>query len=91
MNRLNISHKIIATPDDIEKWPHLNGVELPSIDKKEARLLIGTDVPEMFWVLEERRGNKGEPCAIRSPLGWTLMGPTQFIKDDEDQFNINLT
>ncbi|KAJ8027843.1 hypothetical protein HOLleu_29913 [Holothuria leucospilota] len=38
-------------------------------------LLIGSDVPEAFWVMEERRGRRKEPFAIRSLLGWTLMGP----------------
>ncbi|KAJ8022555.1 hypothetical protein HOLleu_37487 [Holothuria leucospilota] len=35
----------------------------------------GSDVPEAFWVIEERRGRRKEPFAIRSLLGWTLMGP----------------
>ena len=34
-----------------------NGIELPEIDSKEVRVLIGCHVPEAFWVLEERRGS----------------------------------
>ena len=59
-----------------EKWPHLAGISFPQIGADQVTLLIGSDVPEAFWTLEERRGGKKEPYAIRSPLGWTLMGPT---------------
>ena len=69
--------------------PHLNGIELPEIDKKEVRVLIGCNVPEAFWVLDEKRGCKGEPVGIRSLLGWTIIGPTEKI-GEEDSFNVNL-
>ena len=41
------------------------------------QLIIGLNVPEAFWVLEERCGNKENPYAIRSRLGWTLIGPME--------------
>ena len=72
---------------DVDKWPHLKGIELPEIDIKEVRALIGCNVPETFWVLEEKRGGKGEPVGIRSPLGWTIIGPTEKI-GQEDSFNL---
>ena len=34
-------------------------------------ILIGMDVPEAHWKLEERRVRKKEPYAIRTPLGWS--------------------
>lgn len=89
VNRLNVSQQSIATAEDIKKWPHLNDVELGSTENKEVRILIGSNVPEAFWVLEERRGKRGEPYAIRSPLGWTLIGPTLPIEDEESQYNVN--
>ena len=39
------------------------------------QLLIGGDVPEVFWSLERRHRGKYEPYAVRNKLGWTLMGP----------------
>ena len=39
-----------------------------------AMFLTGVDVPHAFWTLEERRGNVGEPFAVRTLLGWSLMG-----------------
>ena len=61
---------------DISSYDYLQGIDfnLPS-PNQEVTLLIGADVPEVFWVLEERRGGRKQPFAIRSLLGWTLMGP----------------
>ena len=85
VERLNISELSIPRNRDST---NLQGIELPEIDNKEVRVLIGCNVPEAFWVLEEKRGSKGEPVAIRSPLGWTIRGPTEKI-GQEDSFNVN--
>ena len=88
VERLNISELSIPRDQDVDKWSHLQGIELPEIDNKEVRVLFGCNVPEAFWVLEEKRGSKGEPVGIRSPLGWTIIGPTEKI-GQEDSFNVN--
>ena len=62
--------------------------KLPSISEKEVRLIVGTNAPEA-WVLDERRGNRGEPYAIRTPLGWKLMGPVGSIDCRERHLNVN--
>ena len=85
---LNISSHSIATEEDLADWPHLQGIELPSVAEKEVGLLIGSDVPEAFWVIDESRGNRGEPYAVRSPLGWTLLGPTTKT-EEEDSGSVN--
>ncbi|XP_041458410.1 uncharacterized protein LOC121410406 isoform X2 [Lytechinus variegatus] len=76
IDRLPTSRQSIPVQEDVDKWPHLRGIELPNVAESDIRLLIGSDVPEAFWVEEERRGRRKEPYAIRSPLGWTVMGPT---------------
>ena len=85
---LNISSRSIPVPEDVKGWPHLSDIELPEIQGKDVRLLIGCNAPEAFWVLEERRGARGEPIAVRSILGWTLMGPVERISGDSS-FNVN--
>ncbi|KAK3730132.1 hypothetical protein QZH41_004836 [Actinostola sp. cb2023] len=50
----------------------------------------GSNVPEAFWVMEERRGNKGEPYAIRSPFGWTLFEPTNSTNNQPLHHMVNL-
>ena len=46
-------------------------------------LLIGVNTSEAFWVIEERRGNVGNPYAVRTTLGWSLVGPKSEYNDGE--------
>ena len=39
-------------------------------------LLIGSDTPEAFYELDERRGKTTKPRAIKTALGWTIQGPS---------------
>ena len=75
VSRLPISLRGLPNNGDISTWPHLAGIEIPRIASNDVMLLIGSDTPEAFWPLEERRGRRGEPYAIRSILGWTIQGP----------------
>ena len=65
------------------------------MESPEATLLIGADIPEAHWKLEERRGRKKEPYAVRTPLGWSVAGPlgtaannnvSSFFIREEDEF-----
>ena len=58
-----------------EDWPHLKDLKL-STDSGPIELVIGTDCPEVFWSLEERRGGRKEPMARKTLLGWIVLGPT---------------
>ena len=55
------------TTSETSTWSHLQDLHLPEVDG-EAFLLIGLNKPEAFWVMDERRGNAGEPYAVRSTL-----------------------
>ncbi|XP_033107720.1 uncharacterized protein LOC117109467 [Anneissia japonica] len=63
------------TKDELQKWDHLS--DLPVSDNKNLKvdLLIGADNPEAFWVIDERRNQPKDPYAIKTPLGWCVMGP----------------
>lgn len=75
VKHLPISLANLPSASAINRWPHLSGISFPKINASQVTLLIGSDVPEVFWTLEERRGKPKEPYAIRSLLGWTLQGP----------------
>ena len=89
VDKLNASSRSIPSEQDARQWPHLQDIKLPSISEKEVRLIIGTNVPDEFWVLEEKRGNRGEPYAIRTSLGWTLMGPMERSYSKGYHLNVN--
>lgn len=76
VRRLPISLTSLPDRSELGKWKHLAGITLPRIKEGEVELLIGSDTPEAFWVEEERRGKRGEPYAMRSMLGWSIIGPT---------------
>ena len=72
VDKLTIQPHPKLTIDDLTRWPHLQGLELPTIKAQEVQLLIGVDNPEVFWTLDERHGRKGDPFAVRTILGWSL-------------------
>ena len=40
-------------------------------------------------MLDERHGKRKEPCAVRTLLGWTLVGPISNLRNKS--FHVNLT
>ena len=88
VDRLNASSRSFPSEQDARHWPHFEDINLPSISKKEVWLIIGTNLPEGFWVLEEKRGNRGEPHSIRR-YGRTLMGTMGGIDCWERDLNVN--
>ena len=76
VDRLPMSKQSVPSDEDVSQWPHLKGVKFPRLDGEEkvVSILIGNDVPEAHWVYDERRGRRKQPYAVRTPLGWTLIG-----------------
>ena len=54
VDKLNASSRTIPSEQDTRQWPHLRDIKLPSINEKEVRLIIGSNIPDAFWVLQER-------------------------------------
>ena len=92
---LSVAKSSIPSKDDIAKWRHFEGISVTELESPEVTLLIGADIPEAHWKLEERRGRKKEPYAVRTPLGWSVAGPlgtatnnnvSSFFIREEDEF-----
>ncbi len=59
------------------KFGHLAPLPLaPPAEDGQVHLLIGSRVPSLTLALDERVGRPGDPVARRTPLGWTITGPT---------------
>ena len=71
---LPIRSECIGKQEDVERWPHLEGISIPHIDA-EIGLLIGSDVPEILQPHEVRISENGGPFVSRTLLGWVLNGP----------------
>ena len=71
----------IPTPAIAERWPHLQRIKekIPELEKKiEIGLLIGCNCPKAIKPEEIITGKSEEPYAIRTLLGWCIVGPTNF-------------
>ena len=66
------SHSI---SQEARRWPHLQELPFRELDDKRVTMLIGCDVPEAHWVLDQRLGSRKQPYAIKTLLGWVLLGP----------------
>ncbi|KAK3702245.1 hypothetical protein QZH41_016773 [Actinostola sp. cb2023] len=71
---LPVSTDTIGTQQDVDRWPHLKGIKIPSIEA-EIGLLIGSDAPQILQPKEVRESENGGPYATRTVLGWVLNGP----------------
>jgi hypothetical protein len=75
INDLNIPLKRYSTAcRDVRQWPHLADIPFPDVERKKISVLIGTNIPEAFIPLEVKKGMPNEPLAIKSCLGWSVLG-----------------
>ena len=65
----------IPSAEELDRSEHLKHLKISNIQSSCVMLLIRIDVPEVIIPLEVRRGNVGEPGALRSPCGWSVVGP----------------
>ena len=73
-SKLPVSVDNAAAQEDIDRWPHLRGVEIAKIDAKVG-LLIGCDAPEALAPKEIIPSCNGGPYAARTIFGWVINGP----------------
>ena len=68
----------VPTLVDLNKWPHLVPVsgEFPPVLDVDVGLLIGHDSHYASYPEDKvRPPNQQAPYAVKTPLGWTLVGP----------------
>ena len=73
-SKLPVAKSDVPLQSDVDRWPHLEGVDLPCIDA-DIDLLIGNDVPKALEPIEVLQSEDGGPYAVRTLLGWTINGP----------------
>ena len=73
MNKLNIPNSKIDEAV-ISKYEHLHDISLPKPNKGDITVLIGADHPELLLHQEFKKGKPGGPVAVKTKLGWILMG-----------------
>ena len=75
---------------DLSQWPHLKDLKIPDVEDNQVTILIGANVPEAQVHEECRRGRSGEPYAVRTVLGWAVLGPVNVANSSSSQVaNVN--
>ena len=59
--------------EERNKWNHLCKIDFPHISKRSVDLLIGVNNTDLHFAKHDVRGQKGEPIARLTPLGWTCI------------------
>ncbi|XP_031554426.1 uncharacterized protein LOC116291397 [Actinia tenebrosa] len=85
----------IPTPDVADKWQHLRRIKdkIPPIDDSlEVGILIGSNCPKAIKPKEIITGKSNDPYAVRTILGWCIVGPSnpsEATTDEEVLANCN--
>ena len=83
-----VSSQCIPKKQDLEKWSHLQNVNLHEVGEEKVMLIIGLkENPQLFLPLEYKVGETGEPVGVRYSLGWTVMGP---VGDEKEGSNCSV-
>ena len=70
----NMPAKSILEKTRINELEHLKGIKIHNVSASDITVLIGVNTPEAFIQSEVRKGLPNEPCAIKTALGWSLLG-----------------
>lgn len=83
----------IPTPQTAKEWPHLKTLEheiKPYDSDIDVGLLIGCNCPRALKPREVIPGAADDPYAVRTLLGWGIIGPVthhkKAVKEDENAF-----
>ena len=86
---LTIPLKHTKLSRSVEQCPHLRQVSFPEVERKKISILLGTNIQEVFIPLDVRRGKPNDPIAIKSCLGWGILGGASNVQS-RSQGLINL-
>ena len=53
----------MASTHALQSYEHLNDIALPTCEGDDVDLLIGSNFPDVFMIMDHRYGEPGEPYA----------------------------
>ncbi|XP_076810887.1 uncharacterized protein LOC143453439 [Clavelina lepadiformis] len=71
----------IPSNKDVTRYPFLEGLQFPAIPTGGVELLIGAGARKAHVIHAVREGGANQPTAVRTGLGWTLVGPEPATED----------
>ena len=76
IDEIPIRPNLIPAKENLKAFSHLRDLTFPKVEGAAVTLLIGADTPELFCPLDTRKGKRGEPIAVETPLDWSLLAPS---------------
>ena len=89
-NMFNMPAQFILEKERINQLEHLKGIKIHNVSALVITKLIGANAPEAFIQSEVRKRLPNEPCAIKTALGWSLLGNIT-NKNEINNTNSNLS
>ena len=81
-------------PSDLRSSEHLREVDIPDIETSEVELIVGDVDPQFHIQYEVREGSSSSLWAVKTLLGWTLLGQSRATADAQlsrdDQCHLHL-
>lgn len=71
---LPVSAEDVPKQDDVDRWPHLHGIQVSELDVPVG-LLVGNDNIKALEPKEIRQSEGGGPYATKTQFGWAINGP----------------
>ena len=81
---LSVGRAKPMSSDRLQQWMHLKHLDIQQLADRQVRVIIGTNVPHAFVTVDCVYGGCDEPIGIKTPLGWTVVGP---LKDGAGRDN----
>ena len=81
----------IPTPEIADKWPHLKKIRekiSPLNESLNVGVLIGSNCPKAIKPREIVAGRSEDPYAVRTLLGWCIVGPANPPDTQTDEENL---
>ena len=76
LENIPIQPNLVPARNELDSMEHLRDLEFPRLAEGDVKLLIGADMPELFLPSSIRKGHRVQPVAVKTPLGWSLLGPS---------------
>ena len=72
------------------EWIHVQDLNIPNIHPQQVKMLIGINMPKVHIQSDIRVGRDDQPIAVRTVLGWSLLGTTSQKLNEAVQAKVNL-
>ena len=76
IGKIPVTSSDIPDASIVQRWRHLAGITIPAVKAEDVGLLIGCNCPLAMEPWDVVHCEDGGPYAIKTRLGWTIVGPS---------------